>query len=297
MIFMRSAKVSLMWTPQQIRAAVFWIGLVVLVHGVLGVTTIAQTSQDRRSRDSDDSEDRSERRRQWREESRSTRQRTEPSGTVRGANQSSRPSSKSSPDEAGKLQMSDYAKSLVKQHDKNSNMMLDGEERDGLRGPAATADLNSDGTITVDELVARLSNSATAAKEPTASASASPTAAAEKISKSGGSSLFASRGGEESRKESSQQDNDSTRSKRVLIAIGRTAGDEAKAKRNSHRFTPAAEKLPSGLPSWFKSRDTNGDAQVSMSEYSRSWSDRLVAEFRRYDLNDDGMITATETAP
>ena len=40
----------------------------------------------------------------------------------------------------------------------------------------------------------------------------------------------------------------------------------------------------------------NGDGQVSMSEYSRSWSSRTVAEFQRYDRNDDGMITAKEAA-
>ena len=33
-----------------------------------------------------------------------------------------------------------------------------------------------------------------------------------------------------------------------------------------------------------------------MSEYSRSWSASTVAEFRRYDLNDDGIITAKEAA-
>jgi len=42
--------------------------------------------------------------------------------------------------------------------------------------------------------------------------------------------------------------------------------------------------------------DANGDGQVSMSEYSRSWSSSAVSEFRRYDLNDDGIITATEAA-
>jgi hypothetical protein len=67
-------------------------------------------------------------------------------------------------------------------------------------------------------------------------------------------------------------------------------------KRKSYRFSKPDDKLPTGLPSWFKSRDTNGDGQVSMSEYSRSWSSSSVAEFRRYDLNDDGIITAKEAA-
>jgi hypothetical protein len=33
-----------------------------------------------------------------------------------------------------------------------------------------------------------------------------------------------------------------------------------------------------------------------MSEFSRSWSKRTVDEFRKYDQNDDGIITAKEAA-
>ena len=33
-----------------------------------------------------------------------------------------------------------------------------------------------------------------------------------------------------------------------------------------------------------------------MSEYSSHWSPGLVEEFRRYDLNNDGIITAAEAA-
>ena len=52
----------------------------------------------------------------------------------------------------------------------------------------------------------------------------------------------------------------------------------------------------SGLPSWFTSRDSNKDGQISMNEFSRSVSESMVAEFRRYDANDDGIITAKEAA-
>ena len=64
-------------------------------------------------------------------------------------------------------------------------------------------------------------------------------------------------------------------------------------KRRTYRFSTTADRLPKNLPSYF-SRDTNGDGQVSMSEYSKSWSKSTVAEFRKYDLNDDGLITAKE---
>ncbi len=83
--------------------------------------------------------------------------------------------------------------------------------------------------------------------------------------------------------------------KRVLTG---TAGGTSKDadKRRSYRFSKAIDKLPTGLPSWFTSRDSNRDGQVSMSEYSRSVSQSMVSEFRRYDANDDGMITAKEAA-
>ncbi len=67
-------------------------------------------------------------------------------------------------------------------------------------------------------------------------------------------------------------------------------------KRHSYRFTSATDRLPSGLPSWFTSKDANHDGQVQMSEYSRYWTKSIVDEFRRYDRNDDGFITAKEAA-
>jgi hypothetical protein len=61
--------------------------------------------------------------------------------------------------------------------------------------------------------------------------------------------------------------------------------------RKSYRFKSTKDRLPS----WrFADRDKNGDGQVSMSEYSRSWSDRTAAEFLRYDTDSDGMITSAE---
>src|SRR5205823_2864293 len=66
-------------------------------------------------------------------------------------------------------------------------------------------------------------------------------------------------------------------------------------KRHSYRFTSASDRKP-GLPSELKSRDANGDGQVSMSEFSRNWSSSTVDDFRRWDLNNDGIITPKEAA-
>ena len=66
------------------------------------------------------------------------------------------------------MNMTEYAKSLVKQYDKNGDNMLQPEEQKELRGRAAESDLNHDGVITIDELVAHLSSNAPATPSTTA---------------------------------------------------------------------------------------------------------------------------------
>ena len=73
--------------------------------------------------------------------------------------------------------MTDYAKGLVKMHDKNGNMMLEAEERKELRGRAAEADLNKDGVITIDELVAHSGSSSTSTASTTPAAASSTSTA------------------------------------------------------------------------------------------------------------------------
>jgi hypothetical protein len=182
---------------------------------------------------------------------------------------------------AASMNMTDYAKSLVKQHDKNGDFMLQPEERKELRGRAAEADLNKDGVITIDELVAHLSSSS-----PAPSTSASLPSSLPPANGSGSAS------------EVDRAKGDAEVAKRVFTgsAGGLASSTKEGDKRRSYRFTPASERLPTGLPGWFKSKDANGDGQVLMSEYSRSWSKSTVAEYRRYVLNDDGVITPKEAA-
>jgi Ca2+-binding EF-hand superfamily protein len=197
--------------------------------------------------------------------------------------------------------MKEYAVKLVKQYDKNNDNMLQPEERKELRGHAADSDLNHDGTITIDELVAHLSN-----PSPTTATAASGTdSPANGTSNSSGSSGDRDRGGYGYRRRDGDSGSDRGKSDADKALAGRvftgTAGGSAAStkegdKRRTYRFTRPADRLPATLPSWFKSRDTNGDGQVSMSEYSRSWSTSAVSEFRRYDQNDDGIITAKEAA-
>jgi Ca2+-binding EF-hand superfamily protein len=187
------------------------------------------------------------------------------------------------------MNMSEYAKSLVKQYDKNGDNMLQPEEQKELRGRAAESDLNHDGVITIDELVAHLSTSAPATPAA-ASATASNASSPSTTSGDSGGRRHRDHDGDDKGK------GDSDTAKRVLTgtAGGLASGSKDGDKRRSYRFTPANERLPSGLPSWFKDKDKNGDGQVEMSEYARSWSNSTAADFQRYDLNGDGVITAKE---
>jgi hypothetical protein len=55
------------------------------------------------------------------------------------------------------------------------------------------------------------------------------------------------------------------------------------------------ERLPEGLPEWYRSRDTNTDGQIRMSEFSASqWTEKTLSEYYQFDLNRDGVITPAE---
>jgi len=175
------------------------------------------------------------------------------------------------------LSTAEFAKTFIREHDKDKNGWLNGDELKDLRGKPADADLNKDGILTVEELTARLSSD-------------TPTTAPTSSTSSGSKS--------DSDRHDDRKKGDADLSKRVLYGTvyGASTSGKESDKRHTYRFSKAADHLPSGLPGWFKSKDANGDGQVSMSEYSRSWSKSTVSEFRKYDLNDDGIVTAKEAA-
>ena len=62
----------------------------------------------------------------------------------------------------------------------------------------------------------------------------------------------------------------------------------------SGRFLTPRERLPKDLPAWFLEKDANRDGQVDMAEFTDEWTEALLVEFNRYDLNRDGVITPAE---
>jgi EF hand len=170
-----------------------------------------------------------------------------------------------------------WAKEIIKKNDKNGDGLLQESEQSGL-GQSAKADANGDHVITMDELVAFASRKP-GAPAPGATSSAPAPSAETKVIVADGPA--ASGHGEKlvKTKTSSRGPNDP-----------KSTNDKLK----SYRFKSAKERLPAGLPGWFTSKDANGDGQVEMSEYSKSWTESTAAEFKRYDRDNDGVITAEE---
>jgi hypothetical protein len=151
-----------------------------------------------------------------------------------------------------------YAEGMIRQYDKNRDGKLDKDESSNMRSEHLAADVNKDGIITQDELQNRL--------QGYAGGSSGGSSSGESERRFG----FGSRG--------SSSDN-------------KTA---AATPRRSFRITPATERLPKGMPDWFLRGDADGDGQVSMSEYTSTWTEQLAAELLKYDANGDGIITPAE---
>jgi hypothetical protein len=183
-------------------------------------------------------------------------------------------SSSSSSGNADDAKYRAYAASMMKQYDKNGNNVLEKDEYSQMTN-GEKYDLNHDGKITLDELVEALKNPNRASDDSSGLAKAAAAPKAGTASDSGDKG--GDRGG------------------------GRWGGrrDQAGGKSSATsgrlgRYISPAERLPDGLPDRFFRMDKDGDGQISMWEYSSTWNDATAAEFAKYDLNGDGVITAEE---
>ena len=61
----------------------------------------------------------------------------------------------------------------------------------------------------------------------------------------------------------------------------------------SGRWASAKDHQSKGLPAWFLAK-ADADGQIMMAGFTDHWTPEAVAEFEKYDLNHDGIITAAE---
>jgi Ca2+-binding EF-hand superfamily protein len=78
-------------------------------------------------------------------------------------------------------------------------------------------------------------------------------------------------------------------------ASGSSSASTANARKSYRQLTPQ-ERLPKNLPPWFVTKDVRQVGQITMAEFfaGEVMTDELAAKFTRYDLNNDGIITAEE---
>lgn len=213
------------------------------------------------------------------------------------------------------------AEKLIKENDKNNNGVLDGAEVNAVPSKYKGADLNGDGTLTRDEIVAKISDinaklgnvSSAVAPAPAPSFGGGPDASG---GRPGGGSPGGGPGG-------SGPGGGGSGGKRwerpggggpggggpggpgggppsfggpggKMKRPGEAGPEGMPGQRKSFRVRSATERFPKGLPDWFARSDADGDGQVSMAEYSVTWTDAKAQEFAKLDINEDGFVTVAE---
>ncbi len=104
--------------------------------------------------------------------------------------------------------------------------------------------------------------------------------------------VFGEEQGEESESEEGDGEDKSEEVRKAEEeALERALGELAPASARKY-YTPPGKLR--GLPTWFVTRDTNGDGQVELHEFAPSLSTPAVAQFGRLDKNGDGFLTPKE---
>lgn len=178
--------------------------------------------------------------------------------------------------DTGKLQ--EYAKGLLNRYDDNKSGFLERDEWKEMKEEYHAADTNKDNVITVEELAVKLSGFGSSASPASSAGSGAPAQQGGDQRRGwggGGREGWGGRGGSNDRERG-----DSSKT--------------AQSTKKSYRIPTATERLPKGLPDWFARNDANADGQVMMAEYMTSLTEQMAADFLKYDLNTDGVITPAE---
>jgi len=174
----------------------------------------------------------------------------------------------------------------MQRYDKNGSGVLEKEEWKEFRTDPSPGDTNKDGKLTKDELTKWMSS---------------------RFGQRGGSGNSSSRFGGGDRGSQGRGSSDSGRGRFGSRGSsggersgrgdsgGRSRGGSSQPDTpESYRFKTVNERLPEGLPDWFKENDTNGDGQIMMSEYAKQWDAKMLDSFDKFDFDADGVITPQE---
>jgi Ca2+-binding EF-hand superfamily protein len=168
-------------------------------------------------------------------------------------------------------------------YDANKDGKIDREEMNRSRYGADLLmyDQNRDGVITLNEMEYRYARRRVENTRNAGGGGGSPQAS-DTADRGGRGNRDAGRGGGDGGRGGDRR------------ATGKEENPNPFANLNSYRIVPPVERLPAGLPDWFARNDADGDGQISMAEFSATWTDAVLADFLQFDLNRDGLITPDE---
>jgi Ca2+-binding EF-hand superfamily protein len=159
-----------------------------------------------------------------------------------------------------------YAQRIVDKYDADKSGDLTLDELRGMTGKPAAADSNRDGKITVREFAEH--------------AARFGAGRAIRLTHAGDGPLAQSQGAGQGAV--------------TEAAPATVTATEATAARDPRRDLKYFAALPAGVPSWFVERDSDGDGQLSLAEFSPKLLKSEIDEFNRHDTNRDGIVTAKE---
>jgi Ca2+-binding EF-hand superfamily protein len=188
-------------------------------------------------------------------------------GSSRGGSSASRSDATASRggSSGGDSRMETMMRAIFDRYDRNRSGVLERDEWGSFRSDPSGADTNKDNRISREEMSAYMQDRFRGGRGDRG----------DRSDDSGDRRYYAERDGGGG----SGDDRDSGK------------GDDT---RQWYRFKTLQERLPEGLPEWFARNDTDADGQVAMAEFAVSWSDSVIADYAKFDLNRDGLITPRE---
>ncbi|MFP6671943.1 MAG: hypothetical protein VB857_11050, partial [Pirellulaceae bacterium] len=182
---------------------------------------------------------------------------------------------------SGTDRMAFFANSMMQRYDKNGSGVLEKDEWKEFRTDPSPGDTNKDGKLTKDELTKWMSSRFGQSRGGDSSSARSGRGSSGGDSGRGRTSGRGGSGGERS----GRGDSGGSRSR---------GGSSQPDTPDSYRFKTVAERLPEGLPDWFKDNDADGDGQIMMAEYAKKWDAKMLDSFDKFDFDADGVITPQE---
>ncbi len=244
----------------------------------------------------------------------------EPVIVVGNGGASPQPAARSLPEGPIPPKVGRYAQRIFDRYDANGDGTIDATERRDIYGDPATIDYNADGNISFDELAAymadygrhrrmRLTGSMveeavaelpplyipTAELDAMAAAQAAAQQAASQAAQQAQAvpvSLAAEPANADSTADLETEKADDG-AKEADDTSGSEQAQSARSPTDSKRFVTPKSRL-AGLPEWFLARDANGDGQLTVAEYAPNSEKSALADFARYDRNNDGVLTPEE---